>query len=145
MKFNTGIKGRKNYVILNNVLGQMSDGIWENDSEIQKIWCDLMLSFYNDQVFIECGRHTSNIFRSSAELLRFLADMVHKTISYEKEDNLLMHVKYNEDLRKIRWGNYKDITLYLSNDEQEFTTEDCFKLYENLMKISESTHKTLLY
>ena len=26
----TGLKGRVNYSILNNVIGQLSDGMWEN-------------------------------------------------------------------------------------------------------------------
>ena len=34
----TGLKGRVNYSILNNVIGQLSDGMWENSRVAEHYW-----------------------------------------------------------------------------------------------------------
>ena len=34
----TGLKGYKNYSILNNIIGQLSDGMWENSRVAEHYW-----------------------------------------------------------------------------------------------------------
>ena len=47
---NTGLKGQVALSVLNSVMGQLSDGIWENSPNMTSYWKDLRIA--NDNNFI---------------------------------------------------------------------------------------------
>lgn len=49
---NTGLSSDKALSVLNSVIGQLSDGIWENSSNTESYWKDLSIERYNDTTIV---------------------------------------------------------------------------------------------
>ena len=48
----TELTSNKDYEILNSVLGQLSDGIWENSPRMNKYWLNISTEFIDGKVYI---------------------------------------------------------------------------------------------
>lgn len=131
MKINTGIKTNNKFMeILNSVIGQMSDGLWENSNSMKKYWQSLSCSVDPDGYIIIEDRH--NVCTNPAD---FLANKIKQVIKAE--------AVYNPS--KIQWSRTcPALTEYLSYTEK-ITIGDCYKLYEMLKgrDITKYTYATL--
>lgn len=118
-RFNTGIEATaKNLAILSSVMGQMSDGIWENTRAMEKYWKSLSVNVdaKSNKIIIE---DIHNVCDNPAE---FMANKIKQVIK-----------------REIEWGgnltwdrNCSEVSDYLSRHNCQVTVGDCYKLYDQL-------------
>ena len=127
MQINTGIKANDKFKeILSGVIGQMSDGIWENTRSMEKYWKSL--SYTVDPagyIIIEDCHHTC------ANPVDFFANKIKQIIKIEAEDNPGSGIRWERDCAAT--------TVYL-NYTETITVGDCYKLYEALKGRNTSKH-----
>lgn len=127
MQINTGIKANDKFKeILSGVIGQMSDGIWENTRSMEKYWKSL--SYTVDPagyIIIEDRHHTC------ANPVDFFANKIKQIIKIEAEDNPGSGIRWERDCAAT--------TVYL-NYTETITIGDCYKLYEALKGRNTSKH-----
>ena len=109
--------------ILDSVLGQMSDGIWENTRSMEKYWKSLDVSVESDGfIYIEdkhfvCG-----------DPVDFMANKIKQIVKIEADDTPGGHLEW-ERLNPTR-------TVYLRTYDSDArgaaTVGECYKLYEAL-------------
>ena len=131
MQVNTKIKANNKFMeILNSVIGQMSDGLWENSNSMKKYWQSLSCSVDPDGYIIIEDRH--NVCTNPAD---FLANKIKQVIKAEAECNP----------SRIQWSRTcQGTTAYLSYTEK-ITVGDCYHLYEMLKgrDVTKYTYATL--
>ena len=116
MKINTGIRSNSKFEnILSSVLGQLSDGIWENSRSMEKYWKNLSYSV-NDQGYIEL-EDRAGVCPSVTE---FFANKIKQIIKIEIDDG-------NSDLEWNR--SCGAVPSYIHGN---VTVGDCYQLYELL-------------
>ena len=54
---NTGLSGKVALSVLNSVMGQLSDGIWENSSGTESYWKDLDIEIINNTIFFKVSTY----------------------------------------------------------------------------------------
>lgn len=127
MQINTGIKANDKFKeILSGVIGQMSDGIWENTRSMEKYWKSL--SYTVDPagyIIIEDRHHTC------ANPVDFFANKIKQIIKIEAEYNPGSGIRWERDCAAT--------TVYL-NYTETITIGDCYKLYEALKGRNTSKH-----
>ena len=75
MKINTYVKNENNYLsILNSILGQLSDGIWENSRAAEKYWKSLSINVDDDN-FITYQVHIVKDNDFTASNMRYMDAM----------------------------------------------------------------------
>ena len=64
IKIKTGLRTNTDLDILEGVMGQLSDGIWENSksSQIKSVWHQCTISKEDEQIVIEVPTHFYSIF-----------------------------------------------------------------------------------
>jgi hypothetical protein len=116
MKINTGIKMTSKFSsILNSVIGQMSDGIWENTRSMEKYWKSL--DYSTDPagyIIIEDSHYVC------ANPVDFFANKIKQIIKIEMDDG-------NRDLA---WSRTCSATPFYMHGG--VTVGDCYELYELL-------------
>lgn len=119
MQINTGIKANDKFrEILSGVIGQMSDGIWENTRSMEKYWKSLNYTVDPAGYIIIEDRHYV-----CSNPVDFFANKIKQIIKIEAEDN---------PNRGIEWSrNCSATTIYL-NYTETITIGDCYQLYEAL-------------
>ena len=119
MRITTHIKANpKRQEIIGAVIGQMSDGIWENTRSMEKYWKSLDYGVSPDGYIWLDDRNGV-----TADVYDFFANKIKKIIQIEAEDN---------PTSGIRWDrNCSATTVYL-NYYQNITVGDCYELYELL-------------
>ena len=124
----TGIKATsKRLSILGSVMGQMSDGIWENVRAMEKYWKSLRYGEKNGEIYLEDRDYVCTDVR------KFFADKIKQIIKIEIEDG-------NNKLEGSR--SCSAIPVYIRGG---VTVGDCYELYEllkgrNTSKNSYSTY-----
>lgn len=116
IKIHTSIEATpKNLGILGSVLGQLSDGIWENSRGMQKYWKSLHIETAPD------GKITViDEYYACADPVEFLANKIKQVLKVEQED-------YGE----VRWErDCATVSRYLNHTP--VTVGDAYKLYEQL-------------
>jgi hypothetical protein len=116
MSINTGIKMTPKYnSILSSVIGQMSDGIWENTRSMEKYWKSLDYSTdQNGNIIIE-DRHGV-----CADPVAFFANKIKQIIKIEIDDGN----------NRLSWDRSCSATpSYIHGG---VTVGDCYELYELL-------------
>jgi hypothetical protein len=128
MVVNTGIKATdKRLSILGSVIGQMSDGIWENTRSMEKYWKSLDYGERNGEIYLEDRGFVCQDVR------KFFADKIKQIIKIEIEDG-------ND---KLEWArSCSAVPFYMHGN---VTVGDCYELYEllkgrNTDKYSYSTY-----
>lgn len=134
----TGVTGRKGYEVLSAVIGQMSDGKWENDPNMEKFWQFVSIDNDNNIVIrlddIRSRRSnskwsytytTSGFDKKSDDWVRnFFANKIKNLAETEMFDN-------NKDPYK-GWNPDNDMELvYLSYDE-DITVADAYAIFKQL-------------
>ena len=124
----TGIKATdKRLSILGSVIGQMSDGIWENVRAMEKYWKSLRYGEKNGEIYLEDRDYVC------ADVRKFFADKIKQIIKIEIEDGN----------NKLEWSrSCSAIPVYIHGG---VTVGDCYELYEllkgrNTSKNSYSTY-----
>jgi hypothetical protein len=125
---NTGIKATgKRLSILGSVIGQMSDGIWENTRSMERYWKSLDYRETNGEIYLEDHNFVCNDVR------KFFADKIKQIIKIEIEDG---HTR-------LDWSRTcSEMPSYFRGG---VTVGDCYELYEllkgrNTDKYSYSTY-----
>jgi len=145
---NTGLKGQVALSVLNSVMGQLSDGIWENSPNMTSYWKDLRIA--NDNNFIVfvvqehdrydkyMKRYYKNYYRdmTDIEILKFWLRKIKAIFSVE--------LKYYPD-RGLKWSvDCKEVLRYYNDN---LMVSDVFTVYtelkENIKKIE--AKQVLLY
>lgn len=119
MKINTGIKATTKFMeIMGSVIGQMSDGIWENTRTMEKYWRSLRAYKEADgNIWIE------DRVGVCTDPMDFFANKIKQIIKIEAEDNPRSGIEWSRSCSAT--------TTYLSYYET-ITVGDCYELYERL-------------
>lgn len=119
MQINTGIKANDKFrEILSGVIGQMSDGIWENTRSMEKYWKSLSYTVDPAGYIIIEDRHYT-----CANPVDFFANKIKQIIKIEAEDN---------PGSGIVWSRTCPATTVYLNYTEAITIGDCYQLYEML-------------
>ena len=132
--FKTGLKGKKYYDILESVMGQLSDGIWENSNSNQRYWReqDIELDKETEEITI---KSSYRLFNDIEGVKKFFANKVKQIVKIEREDG-------DPDLKWARNNNCT--TCYISpystyvdgkrvEPDYEITVGDCYYVYDALL------------
>lgn len=125
MKLNTGIKSNNKFEnILSSVIGQMSDGIWENSHAMEKYWKNLSYSIDEDGYIV-----LEDKISVCGNILDFFANKIKQIIKIEIDDG-------NSDLVWSR--SCGAVPFYMHGN---VTVGDCYQLYE-LLKGRQTNNKS---
>jgi hypothetical protein len=129
MSINTGIKANDKFMnILSSVIGQMSDGIWENTRSMEKYWKSL--DYHTDAagyIIIEDRHWVCN------DPVDFFANKIKQIIKIEIDDGNT----------KMYWDrSCSAVPCYMHG---VVTVGDCYQLYELLKGRNTSKHKYATY
>lgn len=118
MKINTRIPAtKKRLEIIGSVIGQLSDGIWENTRSMEKYWKSLSYEKGADGMLYLEDRHFV-----CSDLRDYFANKIKQIIKIEAEHNN----------PKLEWDRSCSVlSEYLSYTE-DITVGDCYELYELL-------------
>jgi hypothetical protein len=122
----TGLTGPVNYEILSSVLGQLSDGKWENVPSMAKYWRNATLREENGKIFvvvndIDWKSPSGSGFRGKddAWIKNFFAGKIKELVYDEKGGE--------------RWDRKDTTTLdYLGSSATPVTVSNAYKAYEIL-------------
>lgn len=118
MKYNTGIKNNHHYMsILSSVIGQLSDGIWENSRAAEKYWKSLSVSQDTSGYIVIEDRY--GVCNNPIE---YFANKIKHIIKIEKDDG---H-------SAIEWDRMCRVTSNYIGYSDPITIGECYKLYELL-------------
>lgn len=133
MIITTGLKGKKYYDILASVMGQLSDGIWENSNSNQRYWQNQSVEFNKETQDIVIKSNW--LFNNEMACLKFFANKVKQIVKIEREDG-------SSDLKWDR--NNSNETTYISpyghyengqyvQAAYSITVGDCYFVYDYLL------------
>lgn len=139
-RIDTGLTAPKGTALIDSILGQLSDGYWENSPKMNSYWLfiecepningtvDICVSQESGQMY--CGRYICNKGKwlSPAKLLKWFADKIYTIAKAEEKD-------WKESDFKLEKGN-TGISQYLGNSENELTGNDVWELRRVLSKMS---------
>jgi hypothetical protein len=116
MRINTGIKANSKFIdILGSVIGQMSDGIWENARSMEKYWKSLDYSTDASGCIVIEDRHFV-----CANPCDFFANKIKQIIKIEIDDGN----------SRLCWN--RSCSACPSYMHGSVTVGDCYELYELL-------------
>ena len=126
MLVNTGIKANDKYLeILSSVIGQMSDGIWENTRSMEKYWKSLDYETADGNIVLLDKHHVCSDVRE------FFANKIKQIIKIEIEDGN----------HSLSWSRDCSATPRYLERYTAITVGDCYELYE-LLKGRDTTKHT---
>ena len=130
MAINTGIKANDKFLnILSSIIGQMSDGIWENTRSMEKYWKSLDYRTDASGYIIIEDRHYA-----CADPVDFFANKIKQIIKIEIEDGN----------SRLNWSrSCSAIPSYIGRGGE--TVGDCYQLYELLKGRNTSKYKYATY
>lgn len=124
----TNLQGNINNEILRSVIGQMSDGMWENSPGMEKYWHPVDIDENNNIVISKNNRYYYDAYvrMSDSEIKKFFANKI-KAIArqYLHDNNINPYTNWNE--------NCEEECTYLSYREN-VTIADAYKAYKQLLK-----------
>lgn len=127
MTIRTSVKANDKFKeILSSVIGQMSDGIWENTRSMEKYWKSLSykVDSFGYIVIEDC-------YGVCADPVAFFANKIKQILKIEAEDS---------PSRGIRWERDCAATTVYLNYTETITVGDCYQLYEALKGRNISKH-----
>lgn len=142
-RIKTGLPYRKGKMILDSVIGQLSDGLWENSPRMERYWKFVCVDDDGNGNAILCvsnrysvaspyqGRPIANGFwgRTSGEILLWFAEKIRQVAKEEEKD-------WEQDEFRIARGN-KGISKYLG---QYLTGDDVWSLRKALIEYAKSVY-----
>ena len=124
LTINTGLKGKKYYDILASVIGQLSDGIWENTPSVQRYWQEQDIKRNEaDEVFIV----SHYLFEDEEACKKYFAHKVKQIVKIERDDGET----------QLEWRRDNDnATCYISNygdEDYDIVVGDIYFVYDTLL------------
>lgn len=121
----TGLSGKVNKTILDSVMGQLSDGKWENSPAMNKYWQHADIMVKNDQVVIEISDDWNG--ETSSGFQDMTADQIRNWFAAK-----IKAVVYDE-MNGIQWSRDDEALLdYLSRSDCNVTVADAYRAYDIL-------------
>lgn len=119
------MSGKKEKDIIDSVIGQLGDGIWENSLRMEKYWQNMDIEgdtfavergWYKDYIWRPNGRgwrYSESGFarKSDAWVINWVANRIMEIVRIERKD-----VSEVEDERKWPTGD-DDVSMYITRDE----------------------------
>ena len=129
----TGLTGKKNFEILQSVLGQLSDGMWENSPGMEKYWRFANVELKGDDVILLIEDDAKPNYNYTRHLFSGFAGKSEQQIKDFFATKLKQVIKQEiEDYGNMAWDrNDKTVSKYLGYDE-DITVQDAYKAYEVL-------------
>lgn len=139
-RVSTGIAGPKALALIKSVLGQLSDGYWENSPRMESYWPFMCTDVREDgtvEVCVSCKHDQARGRRwvvnkarwlTPAKLLKWFADKVYVLAKAEAED------WGSSEYRAIE-GN-QGVSRYLSREDAQLTGNDVWELRRALIEAS---------
>lgn len=129
MIINTGIKANDKFIdILSSVLGQMSDGIWENTRSMEKYWKSLGYRMDASGYIIIEDR-----YYVCSDPVDFFANKIKQIIKIEIDDGN----------KEMYWDRMCSASPFYMHGN--VTVGDCYQLYELLKGRNTSKHTYATY
>lgn len=117
MEIKTKIKMNNKFSeIMSAVLGQLSDGIWENTPQMERYWKSLSYKCDENGYLI-----VNDKYGVCSNPIDFFANKIKQIIKIE-----------NDDGHKLTWSRDEDRTTEYLNYSESITVGDCYKLYDLL-------------
>lgn len=143
---NTGLKGRLNKSILDNVIGQMSDGKWENSRVMEHYWPFVNIVIDGDEnvlILIQtpnskkcCMRensysnnwwcHFAKLNKNHEAIRKFFAKRLHEIVTDERKTYPNQGIKFND--KCMVKSNY----MWDSDSREDHIISDIYKAYKVL-------------
>ena len=118
MTYKTYIKSEgTNYCeILGSVIGQMSDGIWENTRSMERYWKSLNYGVdEHGYIYLE------DRYGVVSDVAEFFANKIKQIVKIDNDDN-----------GGLEWTRYNSNVVNYMGYHSEITVGECYKLYELL-------------
>ena len=130
----TGLSASDNKAkeILNSVVGQMSDGIWENTPGYDRYWKNVDVTEEDGEIVIYGGTaygspfldyHSSTGVKDESAVRKFMAHKIKQIVKIEAEDG-------NGD---IIWKRDCETPLSYMGYDETITVRDCYRVYDKLL------------
>ena len=127
----TGLSASDNKAkeILNSVIGQMSDGIWENTPGYDRYWKNVDVTEEDGEIVIYGGTaygspfldyHSSTGVKDESAVRKFMAHKIKQIVKIEADDG-------NSD---IIWKRDCETPLSYMGYKESITVKDCYRVYD---------------
>jgi hypothetical protein len=129
MLIDTNLSGVKNKEILDSVLGQLSDGMWENSPAMKKYWQNIRIEEQDGRLYLKVKTYGNDqvlvyLDKTPEQLKIWYAKKIKEIIKREIED-------YDEKLGQWSRDN-ENVSAYLGYNE-DITVADAYKAYETML------------
>ena len=143
-KIKTNTFSKKANEMLRSVIGQMSDGIWENSNSMDKYWMFAYIDRAADgeniiEIGVEtgkmyCNRYVYNGFAdmSDDQVREFFAKKIKQIAKIELNDNAKIKLKDNDETPEWKRTNTEFKSCYLNYNE-DISIADAYLCYEFLL------------
>ena len=128
----TGLNDKITEDILKSVIGQMSDGIWENTPGMDDYWLNMDVDKVDGEVVIKVKTNEDSPFKhyTESEIAQYIADKLRAVVVIEIQDGL-----------DGQWSRDCDaISGYLTRNES-VTIKDAYKVYDALLTNNKTESK----
>lgn len=125
----TGLNDDKAFDVLDSVIGQMSDGIWENSSQMNRYWPYARIEKADGelQIKIDDPAWESGFYGKSDDAIRkFFANKI-KQIAKEYIDD------YKDEYPDLKWDRACDRKCIYLDNNTDVTIQDAYRVYDKLM------------
>ena len=134
MAINTNIKATPQFCdILSSVIGQMSDGIWENTRSMEKYWKSLDYEVDQDNNIV-----LKDKYGETSNPADFFANKIKQIVKIEMNDNPRGGLVWDRGCSKV--PQYLDRSWGCREDKPQVTVGDCYQLYDLLKGRSTEGH-----
>lgn len=125
----TGLSDAKAEDVLNSVIGQMSDGIWENTSQMDRYWKNLEIVKKDGELYIQAntGSYSSGFKGyTEDEIRKFVANKVKQIAKMYIED-------YKGSAKDLAWDRNCTVKCDYLDYHSGATIQDAYRVYDKLL------------
>lgn len=125
----TGLSDAKAEDVLNSVIGQMSDGIWENTSQMDRYWKNLEIVKKDGELYIQANTDSySSGFKgyTEDEIRKFVANKVKQIAKMYIED-------YKGSAKDLAWDRNCTVKCDYLDYHSGATIQDAYRVYDKLL------------
>lgn len=123
----TGLLGSTNHEILNSIIGQLSDGKWENTPSMRKYWENAQIGMRNGEVVIHIADGYGSGFndKDDARVMEFFAGKI-KNVAQDELEGAYRDI--------MGWNRMNTATKldYLGSTANPVTAADAYRAYDTL-------------
>lgn len=129
----TGLSDDKTEYILNSVIGQISDGIWEGSRGMDKIWQYMDVEKMNDELVMKVYTKYPSGFEGKTE------DQISKYVAQKIKQIAKINIDHQNvrsmDGSPAQWDRNETATLtyFGGKDDDPITVRDAYKVYDSIL------------